>query len=54
MDFWSADVETGKPVYHNCLKGDAEDIQWMASTSMPAASPLCKSGWPYAFGRRHR
>ena len=41
MDFYvvCTDVETGKPVYHNCLKGDAEDIQWMrASASMPALS----------------
>ena len=41
IDFYvvCTDVETGKPVYHNCLKGDAEDIQWMrASASMPALS----------------
>lgn len=41
VDFYVActDVHTGKPVYHLCSKGDAEDIQWMrASASMPLAS----------------
>lgn len=37
------DADTGKAVYHNCLKGDAEDIQWMrASASMPALSRFVK------------
>lgn len=43
MDFYvtCTDVETGKPVYHNCLKGDAKDIQWMrASASMPIVSRI--------------
>ena len=41
MNFYvvCTDADTGKAVYHNCLKGDAEDIQWMrASASMPALS----------------
>lgn len=33
------DVETGLPVYHECAKGDDEDLQWMlASASMPFVS----------------
>lgn len=41
---WSARTRTPeKAVYHNCLKGDAEDIQWMrASASMPALSRFVK------------
>lgn len=45
MDFYvvCTDADTGKAVYHNCLKGDAEDIQWMrASASMPALSRFVK------------
>lgn len=45
MDFYvvCTDTDTGKAVYHNCLKGDAEDIQWMrASASMPALSRFVK------------
>lgn len=35
------DVLTGKPVYHRCCNGDAEDIQWMrASASMPLVSRI--------------
>lgn len=35
------DVDTGKPVYHCCEKGDEEDIEWMrASASMPLVSKL--------------
>lgn len=45
MNFYvvCTDADTGKAVYHNCLKGDAEDIQWMrASASMPALSRFVK------------
>ena len=41
MDFYvvGTDVTTGKPVYHNCMKGDHSDLEWMrASASMPLAS----------------
>lgn len=35
------DVETGKPVYHKCEKGDKNDLQWFrASASMPLASRI--------------
>lgn len=43
MEFYvtCTDVETGKPVYHKCMKGDAEDVQWMrASASMPLVSNI--------------
>lgn len=43
MDFYvvCTDMETGKAVYHNCLKADFEDVQWMrASASMPAVSKI--------------
>ena len=33
------DLNTGKPVYHQCPKGDVEDIEWMrASASIPVVS----------------
>lgn len=33
------DLDTGKPVYHECQNGDVEDIEWMrASASIPVAS----------------
>ena len=33
------DLDTGKPVYHECPNGDVEDIEWMrASASIPIAS----------------
>ena len=41
VDFYvtCTDVHTGRPVYHLCSRGDAEDIQWMrASASMPLDS----------------
>ncbi len=41
MDFYAVatDAQTGKAVYHNCLKGDTEDLRWFrASASMPIAS----------------
>lgn len=43
MDFYvvCTDVETGYGIYHNCLKGDAEDIKWIrASASMPLVSQI--------------
>ena len=43
LDFYvtCTDVHTGRPVYHLCNKGDAEDIQWMrASASMPLAAKV--------------
>lgn len=43
LDFYvtCTDVHTGKPVYHLCTKGDAEDTQWMrASASMPLAAKV--------------
>lgn len=43
MDFYvvCTDVNTGKPVYKNCLTGDEKDIIWMrASASMPMVSKI--------------
>jgi len=43
MDFRvvCVDVETGLPVYHNCMKGDEEDIRWFgASGSMPLVANI--------------
>lgn len=43
MEFYvtCTDLVTGKPVYHPCMKGDAEDIRWMqASASMPIVSKI--------------
>ncbi len=36
------DLDTGKPVYHRCMDGGAEDLQWLrASASLPlAAQPV--------------
>lgn len=45
MEFYvvCTDVKTGKPVYHKCSNGDAEDVQWMrASASMPLVSKVVK------------
>ncbi len=54
MDFYvvAADVETGMAVYHNCLDGGAEDLQWIrASASMPlAAQPVEIQGRRYLDG----
>lgn len=50
MEFYvvCTDAETGKPVYHQCERGDAEDIEWMrASASMPMVSKLVKIGDRY-------
>lgn len=47
VDFYvtCTDVHTGRPVYHLCDKGDAEDIQWMrASASMPLVSQIVSVG----------
>lgn len=48
MDFYvvCTDADTGEAVYHNCLDGDDEDIDWMrASASMPlAARPVLLDG----------
>ena len=47
MEFYavSTDVMTGKPVYHNCAKGDAEDIQWFrASAAMPLFANVVEIG----------
>ena len=41
MLFWvtATDTQTGRPVYHLCTDGGAEDITWMqASASMPLVS----------------
>lgn len=41
MEFWvgATDAQTGETVYHNCMGGGDEDIQWMrASASMPLVS----------------
>ncbi len=41
MDFFvgATDIHTGKCVYHNCLKGDRTDFEWIrASASMPMFS----------------
>ena len=39
------DLDTGKPVYHECPNGDVEDIEWMrASASIPIASRPVKLG----------
>lgn len=47
VDFYvtCTDVHTGRPVYHLCSRGDAEDIQWMrASASMPLVSRVVSAG----------
>ncbi|MBQ3423662.1 MAG: patatin family protein [Clostridia bacterium] len=41
MEFWvgATDIRAGEIVWHNCMKGDVEDIEWMrASASMPLVS----------------
>lgn len=41
MEFWvvTTNVDTGEPVYHKCVNGDAEDIRWIrASASLPGVS----------------
>lgn len=47
MDFYvvGTDVTTGQPVYHNCTKGDQEDMDWFrGSASMPMASRVVEVG----------
>lgn len=47
MDFYvvGTDVRSGRPVYHNCLKGDYEDLDWFrASASMPLAAQIVQVG----------
>lgn len=47
MDFFvvATDVHTGQPVYHNCLDGGREDLEWFrASASMPLASRIVSVG----------
>ncbi len=37
------DAKTGKPVYHQCMNGDRQDIEWIrASASMPLVSKPVK------------
>jgi len=41
MDFYvvATDMDTGEAIYHNCLSGDEDDLEWIrASASMPIAS----------------
>lgn len=45
MEFYvvCTDVNSGKPVYHKCIDGAGEDLDWMrASASMPLASKIVK------------
>ena len=47
MDFFvvATDVHTGQPVYHNCLEGGEEDLDWFrASASMPLAARIVSVG----------
>ena len=47
MEFYigATDVLTGKPLFHRCSDGGAEDVAWMqASASMPAVSRIVKIG----------
>ena len=47
MDFFvvATDVYTGRAVYHNCLDGGREDLEWFrASASMPLASRIVSVG----------
>lgn len=47
MEFYvvCTDLETGKPVYHKCEEGGAEDLKWMqASASMPLVSRIVNIG----------
>lgn len=46
-EFWvvCTDVQTGKPVYHQCPKADYECYEWMrASASMPVISRIVEVG----------
>lgn len=47
MDFFvvATDVHTGRAVYHNCLDGGREDLEWFrASASMPLAARIVSVG----------
>lgn len=47
MEFYvgATDVETGKPIFHKCSDGGANDIEWMrASSSMPVVSRPVRIG----------
>ncbi|MBR4306009.1 MAG: patatin family protein [Ruminiclostridium sp.] len=47
MEFFvvCTDVETGKPVYNNCVKADNDCMQWIrASASMPLVSQVVEVG----------
>ena len=47
MDFYvvGTDVRSGRAVYHNCLTGAHEDLDWLrASASMPLASQIVSVG----------
>lgn len=47
MDFFvvGTDVHTGRAVYHNCLEGSEEDLDWFrASASMPLAARIVSVG----------
>lgn len=46
------DMVTGKAIYHDCEKGDEEDIEWMrASAAVPVASrPVVLGGRKYLDG----
>lgn len=47
MEFYvvATDVLTGKPVYHKCQTGGAEDLDWYrASASMPLAARIVEVG----------
>lgn len=47
MEFYvtCTDVLTGKPVYHKCMTGKGDDLQWIrASASMPMVSNVVEIG----------
>lgn len=47
MEFYvvCTDAETGKPVYHKCMKADYNELEWIrASASMPVVSKVVEIG----------
>lgn len=47
MEFYvtTTDVKTGKAIYHKCIDGGSEDIEWFrASASMPIVSRIVEIG----------
>ncbi len=47
MEFYvvCTDAETGKPVYHKCVKADYNELEWIrASASMPVVSRVVEIG----------